>query len=88
MIPFIACVEEVGSDKIPTGRELKKAYEWPLIPPAGDIVGVGGNLYPDYQVIHIFDRNPPTIEMVLQWSESDFKMLSEDISWKRVFWRD
>jgi len=88
MIPFTICIEEIDSDKAATGRELHKAYEWPLVPRIGEVVGVGGNLYEVHQVTHDFDRTPASILVILRWPESDFKMLSSDVDWKRVFWDD
>jgi hypothetical protein len=88
MIPFTICVEEADGDKVATGRELHKAYEWALVPHKGDIVSVGGNSYKVFEVIHYFDRNPANIEVILRWPESDFMRLSEDTSWKRAFWRE
>jgi hypothetical protein len=88
MVPFTICIEEVDDDKAATGRELHKAYEWPLVPRTGDVVGVGGNLYETYQVIHDFDRRPHTIQVILRWPESDFKMLGRNTEWRRIFWDD
>ena len=93
MIPFIICIEEIEIDEIEddifvTGRELHKDYTWPLVPPKGDSVGVGGNQYKVFEVVHNFDVNPATINVILRCTEFDFKMLSEDTSWKRVFWRE
>ncbi len=57
-----------------------------LIPPTGDYIGVGGNQYEVFEVVHNLDRNPPTIHVIVRVPEYEFKVLSEDASWERVFW--
>ena len=86
MVLFTIWIKEVDNEKVSTGRELCKAYEWPLVPRVGDNVGVGGNQYAVHEVIHNFDYNPATIDVILHWPQFDFGNLSENPSWKRVFW--
>lgn len=88
MTLFIICVEEIDDEKVATGRELKKAYEWPLVPRIGEIVGVGGNFYEVSNVYHYFDRDPSSIQVIVRFPASDFKMLSDDTSWTRVYWEE
>lgn len=86
MKSFVLCPTEIDHEDLTTGRELHKAYEWPLIPRTDDYIGVGGNQYEVFEVIHNLDRDPPTIHVIVRVSKPEFEALSEDTSWERVFW--